>query len=201
MIQNNLITYIFICFIAAISPGPGMLALIHHSMNYGLKKSIPLIMGMQIGLLIAAIIAASGIGIVITSSPKFFFVLKIAGSMYVLYLGVKIIFNSLKSRSNVFSDMVVKKNHSFIVGILIAVANPKTIVFFLAILPQFTNNTQSFLYQMITLILLLMFTTLLVHIFYGTTAQAASLYVYKYMKYINLITGCFFILLSILFFN
>lgn len=198
MFPKNIITYVIICFVAALSPGPGMLALIHHSVNYGFKKSFPLIIGMQAGLLIAAVLAGSGIGIIITSSQQLYFLFKLIGGGYIFYLGLKIIvisFQKIKSKHLSMHHENIKS--IFIKGVLLACANPKTVVFFMALLPPFINPKGLIIQQIAILVALLMLSTLIVHCFYGYISEIASLYVNKYIKILNIVTGCFFIILSV----
>ncbi len=198
MFPKNIITYVIICFVAALSPGPGMLALIHHSVNYGFKKSFPLIIGMQVGLLIAAVFAGSGIGIIITSSQQLYFLFKLIGGGYIFYLGLKIIVISFQEIKGKHPSMHHENTKSiFIKGVFLACANPKTVVFFMALLPPFINPKGLIIQQIAILVVLLMLSTLIVHCFYGYTSEIASLYVNKYIKTLNVVTGCFFIILSV----
>ncbi len=81
------------CFSHVIQPGPGVLFTVTNSINYGVRTALFGISGLIIGMFIIAVISASGVGLIITSNPTIFTVLKFIG-VYLMYLGYK---NFIKS--------------------------------------------------------------------------------------------------------
>ena len=189
-------TYLLVCFTAATAPGPGVLALIHYSLNRGVWRSIPLMLGMQVGLLVAAVVAGSGIGAIVFASPSLFWWFSLAGGGYLCYYGVAIILPTL--RAAIWQPpMKHIPGNGFLVGILIALANPKTIFFFMAVLPQFLEGSAAFWMQISQLAWTLMVVTLIVHLFYAYVAQWASTVIMRYVGTINRFVGLAFLALGL----
>ena len=86
----------------------------------------------------------------------------------------------------------------FFQGLLVACANPKTVLFFMAVIPAFLEGTEFIWYQISSLVGLLMMVTLIVHVVYGHAAQVVAHYVTRYLSTVNRVTGLLFMVLSLL---
>lgn len=190
-------TYFMICLVAATAPGPGVLALLHHGMNYGLKRSIPLILGMQSGLAVAGVVAGSGIGLIIFSSPTLSVWFHLAGGGYLFCYGVIIFKSTVKSPVQQRPTRDHASYAGFLQGLLVACANPKTVLFFMAVIPAFLEGSEFIWYQISSLVGLLMVVTLIVHVVYGHAAEVVAHYVTRYLSTLNRVTGLLFISLSL----
>ncbi len=84
--MNDLIGFVIFAFVGSVSPGPNNAVLWASGMRFGLRRTVPHVLGtaLGIGLLFAGM--AAGIGAVLTSVPAAEFVLKAAGSLYLLYV-------------------------------------------------------------------------------------------------------------------
>jgi len=137
-----LVTYLLTILIASISPGPGMLMAFNHGVKYGVKKSLMTALGVTIATSLQAIIAIAGLGVLLVQSEKIYFVIKSLGAFYLIYMGVKM----LLSKSNDFiveSDTHKKTKEAFELlrdSFVIGFGNPKAIVFFTALFPQFLHG-------------------------------------------------------------
>ena len=189
-------TYVMVCLVATTAPGPGILALLHHSINYGLKQSLPLILGMQGGLIVTAGVAGSGIGLIIFSSPDLSLWFHLAGGAYLFYYGTRI-FNA-PVRPAVLQGKTDTGYTGFWQGLLIACANPKTVLFFMAVIPAFLEDPAFFWTQFSVLVGLLMGVTLSTHIVYGYAAEVVAHYVTRYLAIVNRVTGLLFMGLALL---
>ncbi len=151
----------FIClfsitvFIASIIPGPSMLLALTHGMQYGAKKTLASAMGNVTVTLIQASISIAGIGTVLIASETVFRGVKWAGAAYLIYLGLSLIFSSKLSLSNTPCETVNQK-HSlrkmYLQAAVVTAGNPKAIIFFSAVFPQFMNPNVAFLPQFTVLI-------------------------------------------------
>ncbi len=132
---------ISILYIAA--PGPAVFLAINRGAVHGVKKSSLTLLGNSTGLAIMAFISAVGIGAIITNSPILMQVVKIVGALFLLYLGIKMVVLAnkvklLSSTGQVHASS--KSSFSFYKdGVILALSNPKPIIFFTSIYPQFIS--------------------------------------------------------------
>lgn len=169
--MSGFLVFVTIAFLTLSSPGPGVLFTITNSINYGINTALFGIAGLIIGMFAVAVISASGLGLVITSNPAIFSALKFAGAFYLMYLGYK---NFMKKSpvtdqlENTPKEKSVSKLKLFSQGLLASLSNPKTIVFFLALFPQFINLKEAFIGQFLTLSLTFCVIGLFIHVCYAT---------------------------------
>jgi threonine/homoserine/homoserine lactone efflux protein len=96
---TQLLPLIFFSVAAAFTPGPNNIIGSYSGFNFGIKKSIPLILGVTFGYTILITLAASGLNIVFTAYPLLKTIIKIVGSIFLLYLAYKISFqNQVKEK-------------------------------------------------------------------------------------------------------
>ena len=138
--------YCTILLIATITPGPSMLLALNHGINHGLIKTLYSCTGNVSGNLLMALVSLSGLGAVLAISGALFNIIKIAGAVYLIYIGLKMILNSGGTDDPVRNVNAENQGTGslFIEGFIIAIGNPKGILFFTALFPQFINiNTAS----------------------------------------------------------
>ena len=127
----------------SISPGPGAIFSISQGTQYGIKRSIISVIGLQLGLMSQIIFLLLGLGILIDQFPGIFSIIKILGMLYLIVLGVlqwlkKIeqISTSKDDFENSFSPL-----SSLLKGFFVNITNIKGTVFFLALIPLFVDLT------------------------------------------------------------
>jgi|TARA_B110000263_G_scaffold8000_1_gene6879 homoserine/homoserine lactone efflux protein len=127
----------------SISPGPGAIFSISQGTQYGFKRSIISVIGLQLGLMSQIIFLLLGLGILIDQFPGIFSIIKILGMLYLIVLGVlqwlkKIeqISTSKDDFENSFSPL-----NSLLKGFFVNITNIKGTVFFLALIPLFVDLT------------------------------------------------------------
>ena len=127
----------------SISPGPGAIFSISQGTQYGIKRSIISVIGLQLGLMSQIIFLLLGLGILIDQFPGIFSIIKILGMLYLIVLGVlqwlkKIeqISTSKDDFENSFSPL-----NSLLKGFFVNITNIKGTVFFLALIPLFVDLT------------------------------------------------------------
>lgn len=200
MSLDILSVYILTCLFAALSPGPGMIAVISYGANHGLRKTLPLMYGLLIGLTIVSMVAASSIGVIIQTSATLFSLLKYAGSMYIAFLGIKILWAPFKEIDVRSEKLPIKSNIQLISqGIVLASANPKTLLFFSSLIPLFIDPKMSTFNQMSVLTFLLLICTFLVHLFYvKLMSMASKIFLKDKLLLLNKLTGIIFVLLAVM---
>jgi homoserine/homoserine lactone efflux protein len=144
--------FIFIAIAYIASPGPAVFLSINYSAIYGFKRTFVTLLGNTTGLGILAFVSAVGIGTIIINSPLLVNIIKIIGAIVLLYIGIKMIVSS-KTIECIKIDKKNKIDKSFYSsykeGLILALSNPKPIIFFTSIYPQFIvidgNENQQFL--------------------------------------------------------
>ena len=136
--------YISVISILLFSPGPSCLLCISDGLKFGKKKSIPTVLGGAIAALVLMTISASGLGAILVASEALFFIIKLVGAVYLVYLGwtawkegsIKIPKNSMNESDLANYSSYLLFRRAFIVG----VSNPKDLLFFIALFPSFINT-------------------------------------------------------------
>ena len=121
MYIEQLLPLISFAFVMSISPGPGNLLLLTSGANFGLTRTIPLILGISFGFLFMVLIVGVGLGELITLIPGLSNLLKVACIIYVLWLAYQI----AKSAGINSSNNSLSKPMSFIQATLLQWLNPK----------------------------------------------------------------------------
>lgn len=137
-----LAAYVIVATALAVSPGPDVLFVVANGMRYKAKGAVAAALGIGVGTLVHSVAAAVGISAVVAATPFAFDVLRYCGAVYLAYLGVQAIRAGLKKKQGVPGLVDTDENSAWNVfrrGFVTNILNPKVIVFYLALLPQFVN--------------------------------------------------------------
>lgn len=169
---ESILSFFLITLVATATPGPTMLFIAACGLSNGVAGYIAGGLGVLVADLLYFILTVTGLSVVLLASEELFYVIKWIGVFYLIYLGVQLIFlrNSQTSPSD-FSVGEFAFRKTFLKGFLIHLANPKTILFFSALLPQFINPTESLYVQMSIIALILIITQAATSILYGAMAD------------------------------
>ena len=120
-------------------PGPSVLFTISRALTVGRRGALLTVIGNELGLCVQVIAVAFGVGAVVERSAQVITVVKLVGAVYLVFLGVQAIRHR---RSMVLAARVtpVRPLRAIRDGFAVGVANPKTIVFFVVGLPEFTTT-------------------------------------------------------------
>jgi threonine/homoserine/homoserine lactone efflux protein len=131
----GLLTFCAVYALAVATPGPGIAAIIARSLAHGLKGAPAFIGGMMIGDLTWFAIAATGLAALAKTAATLFVAIKWAGVAYLLYLAWKL-WTAPAERVAIENDNAKRHGwQAFFGGLALTLANPKAILFFLALLP------------------------------------------------------------------
>jgi threonine/homoserine/homoserine lactone efflux protein len=122
-------------------PGPSLLFTLGRALTVGLRDALLSVVGNALGITVQVLLVAVGLGAVVAASASAYTVLKLVGAVYVVYLGVQAIRNRGDARVALLAGDPTpeRARRSLLTGFTVGVSNPKTIVFFVAFLPQFTD--------------------------------------------------------------
>ena len=122
-------------------PGPSVLFTISRALTVGRRAALLTVIGNELGLCVQVAAVAFGVGVVVERSAQVITVIKLAGAVYLVFLGVQAI-RHRRSMAEALTARVtpVRPLRAIRDGFVVGVANPKTIVFFLVALPEFTTT-------------------------------------------------------------
>ena len=133
---------LFVAFLVAawvliLTPGPDMLFVIGQTLAGGARRGWAAMFGIVTGAMVHIALAASGVAALLAASPPLFEALRIAGALYLLWLG----FGALRAawRGGASLQPAAPARAAFRDGLVTNLTNPKVILFFLAFLPQFVD--------------------------------------------------------------
>ena len=166
--------YAMTVFIASIIPGPSMLLALTHGMQYGAKRTIASALGNVTITLIQASISIAGLGTILATSETIFHFIKWAGAAYLIYIGITILCSTKMSVSKNDWGQNPKLNSlrkMYLQAAVVTAGNPKAIIFFTAIFPQFIDPSSAYLYQSCILLGLCAFIAFCCFMIYGISGQ------------------------------
>jgi threonine/homoserine/homoserine lactone efflux protein len=131
----GLLTFGAVYALAVATPGPGIAAIIARSLAHGLKGAPAFILGILIGDLTWFSIAATGLAALAKTAAALFVLIKWAGVAYLLFLAWKLWTAPAERVEATADDRRVHGWQAFLGGLSLTLANPKAILFFLALLP------------------------------------------------------------------
>ena len=121
-------------------PGPSLLFTIGRALTVGRREALLSVVGNGIGVTVQVLLVAVGLGAVVAASATAYTVIKVAGAAYVIWLGIQAIRHRGEAREALEAQVATTRGHALRIGFVVGVTNPKTILFFVAFLPQFTNT-------------------------------------------------------------
>jgi threonine/homoserine/homoserine lactone efflux protein len=175
MVFSTWIIYVAVAMAAIICPGPAVFLAISNSVAFGWRRVSYSSLGNIMGLLVVSTLAMVGLGALMKTSATVFTAVKLVGAGYLIYLGLK----QWRSRTSLFTrtaDPAANGDRSnrqiLLQGMLVALTNPKAILFFTALFPQFLRSDQALVPQFVILTSTFMAFSFLTLMVYGMLAHA-----------------------------
>lgn len=140
---DRLAAFAVLSFLLIIVPGPSVLFVIGRALAHGRRAALTTVVGNTLGAYLLVVAVAFGIGSVVERSVLVFTALKLAGAAYLVHLGVKAWRRRGSLRAAAAESGPARGGlRTLGEGFAVGVANPKTMVFFAAVLPQFVDRGQ-----------------------------------------------------------
>lgn len=171
---------LWLAFVAAsvvllIIPGPTILTVISYSMAHGRRANVPLVAAVALGDSTALLLSLLGLGALLATSAFWFTVVKWAGGLYLLYLGIRLLRAGISPAELAAPAAPGSRWKLFAHTWLVTALNPKGIVFFVAFLPQFITPgaglTQQLWVLAVTFVLLATLNATLYAVFAGSARR------------------------------
>lgn len=144
----------WLAFVAASSvllaiPGPTVLLVISYALGHGRRSASSTVAGVALGDFTAMTASLAGLGALLATSAALFATLKWIGAAYLIYLGAKL-WRAPVARADAAVDTRMERpGRIFLHAYAVTALNPKSIVFFIAFLPQFLDSTRPLLPQFV----------------------------------------------------
>jgi threonine/homoserine/homoserine lactone efflux protein len=135
---DHLLAFAAAALVLIVIPGPSVLFTIGRSLALGRIGGLLSVLGNALGLLPIIAAVAFGVGGIVAESVVLFTILKVAGALYLAYLGVQAI-RHRKDRTTAAAELPRSHWKQLGQGFVVGITNPKTIAFFVAVLPQFVD--------------------------------------------------------------
>ena len=135
----DLTALMVLMFVASFTPGPNNLLSSYSGFNFGIKKTLPLIYGVTFGFPLLIIIINSGLIIFFKKFPVLQEIVKILGSVFILYFAYKVALN----KSN--GEQKIKNPAKFFNMIFFQFINPKAVLFAIIVVSTFINMNENFI--------------------------------------------------------
>lgn len=136
--SHRLAAFAVASLILAIVPGPAVIYLMTQTLARGRKAGLASVVGVALGNLMNAAVASLGLAMILSASATAFLLIKMAGAAYLIYLGLRVLVGRKREMSSA-QPRVPRSAEMFRDGMLVAFLNPKTALFFAALLPQFVD--------------------------------------------------------------
>lgn len=143
MSWDSIWLFIVIVFFIAIIPGPNALLVLSTALTQRKLFAFVNVLGVSCGFFFHAFISANGISLLLSNTPMAFEGLKWAGVLYLVWLGYNHFRAALRAQEGVLSVVIAsgsKLYHQFLKGLLTNLLNPKIVLFYLSIFPQFVST-------------------------------------------------------------
>ncbi|MEE9322045.1 MAG: LysE family translocator [Granulosicoccus sp.] len=137
--------YLIACILIVMVPGPTVTVIIANSVRHGSRAGLANIAGTQAGIGLALVVLITGLASMMTFISQWFDVLRLIGAVYLIWLGIKL----WRSDGLLVKDEAKPvRGGFFLQGFLVAVTNPKILLFFGAFIPQFIDPAVSTVNQL-----------------------------------------------------
>ncbi|MBW2081466.1 MAG: LysE family translocator, partial [Deltaproteobacteria bacterium] len=145
-VNSQLITFVAVTLVLTVTPGVDTFIIMRNVLRGGPKDGFYTAIGICSGLFVHASLSAFGISVILVHSAVFFNFVKMAGAIYLVWLGLSSIYGAMRHKNSFeYTQSAVPKEKlyptkSLREGLLSNVLNPKPAVFYLAFFPQFINH-------------------------------------------------------------
>ena len=178
MSPSHLLLFAATELLLSMTPGPAVLLVVSQGMRRGFASSRRGAAGILTGNAIYFALSAAGLGALLVASKRVFDVLQLAGAAYLVLLGLKMLLasrradeSSSRREDGGLDDSKTRRLDDFTQGLITQLANPKAIVFFTALLPQFVDPSRPMTIQFLILGVISILVELPVLLLYGVAAD------------------------------
>lgn len=198
--MHNIITFIMVATLLVISPGPNGFLIAKSVSLFGQKAGFANIAGFVVAFYVHGTLSIFGISVLLVQSAQIFFIFKLLGATYLIWIGMKALLNAIKvsrTQSLHLAQKTIKPisiRAAFLEGFLTNVLNPKVSMFYLAAFPQFISINESSInaYALVSAHAIVNFVWFSTMVLMLSRIKKATNNI-RFKKWLNAITGIVFI--------
>ena len=142
------LTFLLACVVVIIVPGPTVTLIVANSLRHGRRAGLLNVAGTQVGLAITVGVVLLGLASLIAAMGAWFVWVRLAGAAYLIWLGFKLIMGAGELEADGTTPRKPRGGF-FVQGLVVALSNPKTLLFFGAFFPQFMDAARDFASQVL----------------------------------------------------
>jgi len=190
------LSFVGASFVFGLVPGPSVCFTIAHAIRYGARRTLPTIAGQLLANCCQILVVLFGLNQVVQHSTIMYQVLRIIGALYLIYLGYRQWTAGQPFLGNGKEVSSTSVRRAFVDGFMVCGTNPKAILYYAALLPQFVSPTHDENFQLIILAVTSVVIAATVLLFYTVLADRVNVWLgsKKYWKVQNHLVG--FIMIS-----
>jgi len=162
----------------SLSPGPAVFYVVSQGVRGALRRSLPAAAGIISANAVYFALSATSLGAIIAASARFFTIAKWVGAAYLIYLGVKALLSANSTQAVDLGAAAAAgdrdRRRVYLGAVTLQLANPKALLFFLALLPQFIDTGRAVVPQMLILAATSMIPEFCILSTYGWLAHRAA---------------------------
>ena len=171
--------HLWLAFVAAslvmgLAPGPAVTSIVGYALSSGRATALASVAGMAVGNVIAMSLSLGGVGAILSASALAFSVLKWTGAAYLIGLGIVTVLRSRHASREMTQRTVIAPRTAFASNVALGTFHPKTIVFFVAFVPQFIDSRADYRIQALILIATFVLVVALTDTLYALAASGAA---------------------------
>ena len=148
---QKLAAFIVVTGMTSLVPGPSMLFVLSQSVWRGARSGAAALAGLQMGYVIWWVLAGLGLGTLAAAFPLAFRLLAIGGALYLAWLGLKALGHAGQAGADGIEAAPRPVRHALRDGIVVALGNPKSLIYIVALLPPFVDPARSVAPQLLLL--------------------------------------------------
>ncbi len=143
------LAFVGVSIVVLAIPGPTILLVLSYSIAHGRQATLPLVSGVALGDSVALTLSLVGLGTLLAASAFWFGVIKWLGGIYLVYLGLRLLLDAQRAMPLTRPEArQASPRKLFGNAFVVTALNPKSIVFFIALLPQFISPAHALLPQL-----------------------------------------------------
>lgn len=193
MSMQAYLAFVAACIALALLPGPIVTLVIANGLRHGTRAALTNILGVQVGLLIVIGVLAVGLTSLMATMGYWFNWVRFAGAAYLVWLGIKLIRSPVEG-VDADAPPPPPRGGFLLQGFVVALSNPKLLVFFGAFIPQFMDMSKDHLSQVLVLGITFMVLAGLTDGIYALLAgQARSFFSSRRTRMMSRVSGGFMI--------
>ena len=153
---ERLAAFMLVTGVTSLVPGPSMLFVLSQSIWRGARSGAAALAGLQLGYVVWWVLAALGLGTLAAAFPLAFRLLAVGGALYLAWLGVQALRHAGEAAEDGPEPARELSHRAFRDGLLVAIGNPKSLIYIVALLPPFVDARSAVVPQLVVLALVAM---------------------------------------------